>query len=85
MSTLEKVNGSLENRLSGVLKPIRPRQEFVHKLGDRIQSGNRATFVNHVANWHILAMIVAGLVSLAVFIAMVARALVSLSGRKRVV
>jgi hypothetical protein len=79
---LPKIKNSLENRLSGALKPIAPRKEFIHGLGNRIQSGTRATFVNHVANWHILAMMVAGLVSLAVFLAMVARALVSLAGKK---
>jgi hypothetical protein len=82
---LPKIKNSLENRLSGALKPIAPRKEFIHGLGSRIQSGNRATFVNHVANWHILAMMVAGLVSLAVFLAMVARALVSLAGKKHTV
>jgi hypothetical protein len=82
MSALPKGKGSLENRLSGVFKPITPRREFVHKVGTRIQTGTRATFVNHVANWHILAVIVAGLVSLAVFVAMIARALVSLAGKK---
>jgi len=74
---------SLENRLSGLLRPVAPRKEFIHGLGHRIQSGNRATLVNHVANWHVLAMLLAGMVSLAVFLAMVARALVSLVGKKR--
>jgi hypothetical protein len=74
---------SLENRLSGLLRPVAPRKEFIHRLGHRIQSGNRATLVNHVANWHVLAMLLAGMVSLAVFLAMVARALVSLVGKKR--
>jgi len=54
---------SLENRLSGTLKP--------------------ASLVNQVANWHILAILVAGLLSLAVFLAMVARALFVLYGKKR--
>jgi len=74
---------SLENRLSGTLKPITPRQEFIHGLGQRIQAGNRTALVNHVPNWHILAMMIAGLVSLAVFLAMVARALLTLFGKKR--
>jgi hypothetical protein len=74
---------SMENRLSGTLKPVAPRREFVYGLGQRIQTGNRASFVNHIANWHILAMVIAGLVSLAVLLAMVARALLALSGKKR--
>ncbi len=60
-----------------------PRREFVHGLGQRIQAGNRASLVNQVANWHILAILIAGLLSLAVFLAMVARALFVLYGKKR--
>lgn len=76
-------NLSLENRLSGTLKPVAPRREFVNGLGQRIQAGSRASLVNQVANWHILAILVAGLLSLAVFLAMVARALFVLYGKKR--
>ena len=74
---------SMENRLSGTLKPVAPRQEFIHGLGKRIQAGNRTAFVNTIANWHILAMLIAGFVSLAVLLAMVTRALLALSGKKR--
>jgi hypothetical protein len=74
---------AMENRLSGTLKPVRPRQEFVHGLGNRIQSGNNGTFVNYVANWHIIAVVVAALMSLAVLLAMLGRALLALSGKKR--
>ena len=74
---------SMENRLSGTLKPVTPRREFVHGLGQRIQAGSRIALVNYVANWHILALLIAGFVSLAVLLAMVARALLALSGKKR--
>jgi hypothetical protein len=74
---------SLENQLSGILKPIAPRREFVHGLGTRMQVVNRVSLVNQVANWHILAALIAGFISLAVLLAMVARALLSLSGKKR--
>jgi len=80
-ASMAKVS-SLENRLSGLLKPIRPRKEFIHGLGQRIQSGSRAIFVNRVSNWHIFAVLAAGMVSLAVFLAMVGRMLVSLLGKK---
>ena len=81
-TSLEKIS-SMENRLSGALKPVAPRQEFVHGLGQRIQAGNRTGLVFTVANWHILAMLIAGFVSLAVLLAMVTRALLALSGKKR--
>jgi len=75
---------SMERRLSGALKPVAPRQEFVNRLGERIQTGNRSGFVYTVANWHVLAMLIAGFVSLAVLLAMLTRALLALSGKRRV-
>jgi hypothetical protein len=74
---------SMESRLSGALKPVRPRQEFVHGLSQRIQTGNRTSLVNHVANWHFLALIIAGFLSLAVLVAMVTRAVLMALGKKR--
>jgi len=74
---------SMENRLSGALKPVAPRQEFVHGLGQRIQAGTRTGLVHTVAQWPILALLIAGFVSLAVLLAMVMRALLALSGKKR--
>ena len=59
---------SIENRLSGVLRPIKPRREFVHGVAHRIQTGTQATFfVDRIANWHLIAMLIAGLISMAVF------------------
>jgi hypothetical protein len=74
---------SIENRLSGTLKVVKPRQEFVHGLGQRILTGNQGTLVNRVVNWHILAALIAGFVSLAVLLAMTVRALLMLSAKKR--
>jgi hypothetical protein len=74
---------SMEKRLSGTLKAVAPRREFVHGLGQRILAGNRGTLVNQVVNWHILAALIAGFISLAVLLAMAARALLMLSGKKR--
>ncbi len=39
--------------------------------------------MNPIANWHILAMLIAGFVSLAVLLAMVTRALLALAGKRR--
>jgi hypothetical protein len=74
---------SMESRLSGALKPVAPRREFVNGLGERIQAGNRTGLVYTVVNWHILAILIAGFVSLAVLLAMVTRALLALSGKRR--
>jgi hypothetical protein len=74
---------SMEKRLSGVLKPVKPSKEFVHGVAERIQMGNQASLVERIANWNLLAMLIAGLISLAVFLAVVGGVLVSLLGKKR--
>jgi len=82
-ASIEKIT-SLENRLSGVLRPIKPRKEFVHGVAHRIQTGTPAAFVDYVSNWHIIAILIAGLISLAVFLAVVGRVLLSFLGKKRI-
>lgn len=74
---------SLEDRLSGALKPVMPRKEFVSGLGRQIQSGYRPTFVDKVTNWHIFALLAAALVSVAVTIGFIVHALVDSIARKR--
>ena len=82
-ASMGKIN-SLEKRLSGVLKPVKPRKEFIRGVAHRIQAGSRTTlFVDRIAHWPIIAMLIAGLISLAVFLAVVGRAVVSLLGKKR--
>jgi hypothetical protein len=79
----EKIT-SMEKRLSGVLRPVKPRKEFVHGVAHRIQTGTPAAlFVDRIANWHLIAMLIAGLISLAIFLAVLGRALLSLLGKKR--
>jgi hypothetical protein len=73
---------SLENRLSGALKPVAPRKEFVHGLERQIQAGYRPTFVDRVANWHLYALLAAAVVSLAVFLGFIIRALVETVSKK---
>ncbi len=60
-----------------------PRKEFIHRLGQNMQTRYRPTFVNHVTNWHIYAMLAAGVVSMAVILAVIVRALVESTGRSR--
>jgi hypothetical protein len=81
-ASMKKI-AAIENRLSGTLKPITPRREFVHGLGERIQSGSRAALVSYFTRDHILVLLIAGLVSIAVFLAMLVRALLIVSGKKR--
>jgi hypothetical protein len=74
---------SLENRLSGALKPVMPRKEFVHGLSRQFQSNFRPTFVDRVTDWHIFALLAAAVVSVAVFVGFIVRALVDSLGKKR--
>ncbi len=73
----------VEKRLSGILKPVPPRKEFVSGLSHRIQAGNRASIVNHLANWHFFAMLIAGLVSVLILVAVGVRALLELVAKRR--
>jgi hypothetical protein len=74
---------SMEHRLSGVLKPIKPRKEFVHGVAQHIRTTPQVAFVDRISNWHLTAMLIAGLVSLAVFLALLGRALLLLLDKKR--
>ncbi len=74
---------SLENRLSGALKPVAPRKEFIYGLGQQIQANTRSTFVDRVANWHLYALLAAAVVSMAVFLGFIIRSLVESIAKKR--
>lgn len=74
---------SMERRLSGVFKPIKPRQEFVHDVAQHITTTPRVTLVDRITDWHLLALLIALLVSIAVFLSLIWRALLSLLGRKK--
>jgi hypothetical protein len=80
-ASMEKIS-SMEHRLSGVLRPIKPRKEFVHEVAQRIQTKTQTAFVDRVAEWHLAAMLIAGFISMAVFLAVLGRVLSSLLKRK---
>jgi hypothetical protein len=69
---------SMENRLSGTFKPIKPRREFVSGIARRIQTIPRVAYVNGIENWHLIALLVAGLLSVTIFLTFLGRALLSL-------
>jgi hypothetical protein len=75
---------SMEHRLSGALRPIKPRKEFVHGIAQRIRTNPRVAFVDRIANRHLIAILIAGLVSLTVFLAVLGRALLSLLDKKHI-
>lgn len=74
---------SLENRLSGILQPVPPRKEFVRALSSRIQGEDPETLIDRMKGWPLLAMLAAGLVSLAILLAVGVRALILVTRRRR--
>jgi hypothetical protein len=80
-ASMEKIT-SMENRLSGVLKPIKPRKEFVYEIAQRIQTKTQTSLVDRVAEWHFVALLIGGFISIAVFLAILARVLSSLLKKK---
>lgn len=64
---------SLENRLSGIMKPIAPRREFVNGLNRRIQTVPQPAIIDRVGHIHFTLLIIAGVLSLGVLFAMLMR------------
>ncbi len=73
---------SMERRLAGALQPVNPRSEFVHGVARQIRTPPRVTLVDRLSNGHFTVLLLALLITLAVFIALVGRALLSLMDRK---
>jgi hypothetical protein len=69
---------SLENQLSGVFKPVPPRKEFVHRLGNQIQSIHQPTIVHRLTSTHYLLILMASLLSIGTLLVVGARAIFSL-------
>ncbi len=69
---------SLENRLAGILKPIQPRQEFVRGLRTKIQITTQPVIVRRFTRRQFLFLLIAGIISTTVLLAMGVRALFSL-------
>ncbi len=73
---------SMEHRLSGVFRPIKPRKEFVHGVAQHIRANPSVAFVDRLANRHFSAILIAGLISLAIFLALIGKALLELIDKK---
>jgi hypothetical protein len=64
---------TLEERLAGILRPIPARREFVRGLSRRIQSPPPGAMIDRPADVRFLALVLAGLFSLGVLIAILVR------------
>ena len=47
----------VEDRLSGVLKPVRPRTEFINALRGKIQNLREPRIVRRFGNWQLYLLI----------------------------
>ncbi|MEW6093545.1 MAG: hypothetical protein AB1531_06225 [Chloroflexota bacterium] len=76
------VNG-LEDKLSGVLRPIAPRREFVHGLGSHIHRLQQTVQQAGAGTWKFILLMLAGILSLGLLLALVGRALYNLLSVQR--
>ncbi|MEZ0397370.1 MAG: hypothetical protein ABWK53_13190 [Anaerolineales bacterium] len=64
---------TLEERLSGVLRPIHPRREFVRGLGQRIQAPSPAALIDRPPDLRLIILALTGLFSLSLLVAVLIR------------
>jgi hypothetical protein len=73
---------ALEASLAGTLRPVQPRQDFVHKLRSRIHIPQREEIASRLQDWQRLFLVFSGVVSGMLILITVARALYHLFGRR---
>lgn len=73
---------AIEGRLAGTLRRVRPRREFVQRLRARIHVPERSEIVVRLQDWERLMLVFGGILSGAVVIVTVARAMYHLFGRR---
>ncbi len=81
MSESEQID-AIEGRLAGTLKPVTPPNDFVQRLRGHIHLPERAAIVVQLHEWEMLAVVFGGVLSGAVVILTVARAMYHLFGRR---
>ena len=73
----------LEDKLAGMMRPVAPRQEFVRGLGSHIQNLRRNAFQASSNTWQFILLMLAGILSLGVLLAVAGRALYHLLGVRK--
>lgn len=73
----------IENRLAGMLRPVAPRKEFVHGLGNRIDSLRNTLTKARTDSSQWIVLLIAGLLSMGLVLALTRTALYSLLRRKK--
>ncbi len=73
---------AIEGRLAGTLRRVKPRREFVQRLRAHIHLPERNEIVLRLQDWERLAVVFGGVLSGAVVILTIARAMYHLFGRR---
>jgi len=66
---------TLESTLAGTLRPVIPPRDFIQRMRDRIHIPGPRLIVRRLSNWEFVLIIAGGVMSVAVIIAAVARAI----------
>jgi hypothetical protein len=75
---------ALEARLAGTLRPVAPPQELLQRLRGRIHFPDRSQIADRLRNWRRLMLVLGGVISGAVVVLTLVRALYHMVGRRDV-
>ena len=70
--------GSIESRLSGIMKPVKPNPVFINNLRDRFHAVQHPAIIQRFSNLQFITILVAGILSVVVLVTMGAKFLVNL-------
>lgn len=73
---------AIEAHLAGTLKPVAPRADFVKRLRGRIRLPQRGEIAVRLSDWRTLVLVFSGVLTGALAIITVARAMYHLFGRR---
>jgi hypothetical protein len=75
---------AIEAHLAGTLRPVSPPRELIQRLRRRIRIPRRSEIALRLRDWQTLMLVLGGVMSGALMILTVARALFHLVGRRHV-
>ena len=78
----EEILSDLEASLAGTLRPVRPSKDFILRLRDRVRRAEPYMLAERIANWRSFLVVIGGVISGALLMITVARALFHLVGRR---
>lgn len=81
-SNREEILLDIEERLAGTLKPIRPSNDVVQRLRERIRMPAREEITSRLRDWQRMFLVFGGVMSGMLLALTIARALFHLVGRR---